>query len=117
MITYDIALIEKEGVNGLNFNEIALLYDFVSNNRQTEVCPVEIEAKEVESVAMGFITAKAAKVLDYDYNKGSGFANFIASILDNIELEDKLAIDTYSIGDTTYRVYGYNGLKIWLNRN
>lgn len=118
-MVYDIALIEKEGTNGLNFNEITLLYDFVSSvhtNRETEVYPLEIEAKEHESTAMGFITAKAANILDYDY-KNSGFADFIASILDDMELEDKLAIDTYTIGAVTYRVYEFKGLKIWLNRN
>lgn len=112
-------MIEKESTNGLNFNEITLLYDFVSSvyaNRETEVYPLEIEAKEHESVAMGFITSKAANILDYDY-KNSGFTDFIASILDDMELEDKLAIDTYTIGTATYRVYEFKGLKIWMNRN
>lgn len=112
---YDIALIEKEGVDGLDFNGIALLYAFVSANKENEVYPIEIEAKEHECAAMGFITTKAAEHLNYDY-KGSGLTDFIASILDDMESEETLAIDTYSIKDTIYRIYEFKGLRIWLNR-
>ena len=52
---------------------------------------------------MGFITPKAAEMVNYDY-EGSGLRNFIASILDDMCAENENC------------EYEFNGIKIWLSR-
>lgn len=86
---YGIALMEKYGVDGLNKSDIDLLYGLTTDvfgNGSQKVFPIELEAREHESSAMGFITPKAAEILDYDYEK-SGLRDFIATILDDMEKE------------------------------
>lgn len=113
---YDIALIEKPGCDGLNLEEITLLYRFLTNphGRKEEVFPLDIEG--AESGALGFITPEAYEKLDWD-NEGSGLNDFISSILDDMELEEELSVDSYKDGNgNIMRVYEFNGLRIWLNR-
>ncbi len=98
--TFDIILIEKPGETGLTKDEIIKLCNYV----QTEVYPIEIEAKTAECSAMGFITNEAADCLDFDY-VASGLSDFIALILDNMNNESET------------ETYEFRGLKIKLTRN
>ena len=97
---FDITLREVQGVNGLTRNDVIDLFDMLNNEM---VYPIELEAREHESVAMGFISPKAAESLDYDYEK-SGLHDFIASILDDMNNE----FDTCE--------YQFKNTKIWLSR-
>ncbi len=105
-MTFGIALVEKYGVNGLNWNDMTLLYWLVTNshlNRTEDVFPIELEAREHESSAMGFITPSAAEILEYDYEQ-SGLHDFIANILDDMEKENE-----------NHR-YQFKGIDIYLSR-
>lgn len=97
---YGIALKEKEFVSGLNESEVMELLSKLDGN---EVFPIELEAREQECSAMGFITTKAANVLDYNY-ESSGLHDFIALILDDVNKE------------TTSCEYKFAGVDIWLSR-
>lgn len=106
ILNYGIALLEKECVSGLDLRDITLLYGLIGDihhNGRDEVYPIELEAKCVESSAMGFISKVAAEALDYDY-EGSGLHDFISLILDdmNNEREDKH--------------YVFKGIDIYLSR-
>ena len=106
MTTYGIALIEKPGEDGLDKEDLQLLYGLVSgiySNGSTQVYPIELSAREHESSAMGFITPKAAETLDFDYET-SGLHDFVASILDDMEKERK---DKH---------YQFKGIDIYLSR-
>ncbi len=88
-MNFGIALKEKPGDSGLDKNDIVFLYGLIANpfsNSTDEVYLIELEAKEHECSAMGFITVEAANLLDYDY-ESSGLHDFIASILDDMEKE------------------------------
>jgi hypothetical protein len=85
---YDIALLEKYETCGLNGYEIHSLYRILQFSGVSEVYPIEIEAKEHESTAMGFISAEAAEKCKYDY-KTSGLEDFVASIMDDMEKENE----------------------------
>lgn len=80
---YGIALKEKPFVDGLNRSELTELFDCLDS---IEAYPLELEARNCECTAMGFITPAAADILDYDYET-SGLHDFIAMILDNINNE------------------------------
>lgn len=97
---YGIALRENYGTNGLSRNDVVDLFDMLND---VEAFPIELEAREHESSAMGFITPGAANLIDYDYER-SGFHDFIASILDDMEKEN----DTCE--------YEFKGIRIWLSR-
>ena len=98
---FDIAILEKPDVDGLNKSEMLALYGLLAED---EAYPIEISAKNVNSTAMGFITARAAETLQYMYGNDSGLGDFIASILDDMNLE------------TENHVYSYEGLRIKLDR-
>lgn len=101
---FGIALKEKYGTEGLTKDDITLLYGLVSDaSGDQEVYPIELEAREHESSAMGFITCFAADRIDYDY-EGSGLRDFIATILDDMEKENK---DGY---------YTFRNINIYLSR-
>lgn len=95
---YGLALKEKCGTDGLNRNDVTDLFDKLNS---IKAYPIELQAWEFESSAMGFITPEAAKRLDYDY-ESSGLHDFIAAILDDMDNES---------GD-----YEYKGVKIWFSR-
>lgn len=97
---YGIALKEKEFLSGLTRNDIVELFDMLDN---VEAFPIELEAKQHESSAMGFIAPEVAELLDYDYET-SGLHDFIATILDQMDNETR---------DCTYE---FCGIKIWLSR-
>lgn len=81
---YDVALIEKPGNDGITRADIERLYGLISSE---EAYPVEVSAHQVESVAFGFITPSAARSIDYDYGDGSDLGEFVASVMDDMELE------------------------------
>ena len=99
-MNYGIVLKEKYGVDGLIRSEVINLFDMLDN---IEAFPIELQAREHESSAMGFITPEAAELFDYDY-ESSGLHDFIADILDDMEKESD---------DCTYE---FKGIKIWLSR-
>ena len=99
---YGVALLEKEACDGLDMAELKTLYACVANNEEDEVYPIELEAKHVESSAMGFISKEAANLLDYDY-EASGLHDFIASILDDMNNENES------------QQYSFNGINIYLS--
>lgn len=96
---YGIVLRQKYDIDGLIKKDILELADRLDDQ---EVYPIEIEAKQCPCSAMGFITAEAAEILDYDY-EGSGLRDFIAAILDNVDLES---------ADCQYE---FKGIDIWID--
>jgi hypothetical protein len=78
---FDVVLLEKEGNDGLNVGDIL---DLFPRLKDCEGYPIELEALEHESVAIGFITPTAAEQLNYDYKD---LRTFIAGILDDMEKE------------------------------
>lgn len=102
MKCFEVVLLEKPGCLGLTRSEVVDLYDMLS---ESEGFPVEIGDINGNSSAMGFITPRAAKVLDYEYGQDSKLGEFISSILDDINKESKDGI------------YNFEGLRIWLNRD
>ena len=97
---YGIALREKEGMSGLTKSDVMDLFDMLDS---IEAYPVELEAKEHECSAMGFITSEAADLLNYDFET-SGFHDFISGILDDMANESETC------------EYMFRGIKIWLSR-
>lgn len=97
---YGIALKEKECTSGLTRNDVIDLFDMLNN---VEAYPIELEAKEHECSAMGFITPEVAELFDYNYEESS-LHDFIANILDNMNNESD---------DCEYE---FKGIKIWLSR-
>lgn len=97
---YGIALREKEFEYGLDRNDVIDLFDMLSG---PEVYPIELEARDHECSAMGFITTDTADLLDYDYEL-SGLHDFVANILDDMNNE------------TENCTYEFKGIKIWLSR-
>lgn len=103
--TCDVILLQKQSCSGLTMPEILQLQKTmksVSQSSEFEVFPIDLEAMQQECAALGFIKTSAAELLDYDY-KTSGFHNFIATILDDIEVEKNLKIDTYG----NYNIYQF----------
>ena len=80
---YEIVLMEKEAIDGLDKYSIINLFNMLSSK---DAYPIELEAKEHECSAMGFISVKAAESLNYDY-ESSGLHDYIASILDDMNNE------------------------------
>lgn len=100
MEKYDIVLKEKEFVKGLNKDDIINLFNMLNS---TEAYPIELEARIQESTAMGFISPKAAGLLDYDYET-SKLHDYIANILDDMDNENDAC------------EYDFKGIKIYLSR-
>lgn len=97
---YGLVLREKYGIDGITRNDVIDLFDMLNEN---EAFPIELSAHAQESSAMGFITPRAAELVDYDYEK-SGLHDYIASILDDMD------------GESEKCEYVFNGIKIWLSR-
>lgn len=95
---YDIVLIEKPGCDGITLAEIKQIFPML---KDTEAFPIEIEAKEHECSAIGFITSNAADQLNYEYN---ALRTFVANILDDMANE------------TPDNTYSYQNLTIYLTR-
>lgn len=97
---FGIALREVPDVTGLTRSDINDLFDMLNSE---EAYPIELEAKQHECSAMGFITPFAADKLNYDYEK-SGLHDFIANILDDMNNESESC------------QYQFNDIQIWLSR-
>lgn len=97
---YGIVLREKELICGLSRNDVIDLFDMLED---AEAYPIELEAREHECSAMGFITPDTAELLDYDYET-SGLHDFIANILDDMDRESE------------NHEYAFKGIRIWLSR-
>ena len=97
---YGLVLREKYGIEGISRNDVIDLFDMLDG---TEAYPIELYSNEQEGYAMGFITPKAADLVDYDY-ENSGLREYIASILDDMEQESKTC------------EYEFKGIKIWMSR-
>lgn len=102
---FDVVLCEKPGEAGLQLNEVLEMFKALRGCGQAvEAYPIELQATEVESSAMGFITTYAADKLEYIYGDGSGLHSFIASILNDMRNEQQNG------------EYTYNGLRIKIIR-
>ena len=99
--TYDICLLEKPEVDGLDRNDITRLLNIMDPSAQ--IYPIDLESRRYPCSAMGFITSNAAEKLDYDYEK-SGLHDFIATILDTTPGEGENTPDI--------REYTFKGLRI-----
>lgn len=95
---YDIVLIEKPGCDGITLTEIKQIFPML---KDAEAFPIELEAKEHECSAMGFITPNAAEQLNYEYD---ALRTFVANILDDMSNE------------TPDNTYSYQNLTIYLTR-
>lgn len=97
---YGLVLKEKCGADGLEKSEVIDLFDMLDENK---AYPIELSAYAQESTAMGFITANAAELIDYDYEK-LGLHDYVASILNDTDKECETC------------EYEFKGIKIWLSR-
>lgn len=97
---FSLVLHEKQADTGMIRSEAIDLIDMLSDG---EFLPIEIEAKQHESIAVGFITFEFADKLNFDY-EGSGLNKFIANILDDMDNEREDCI------------YDFADEKIWLTR-
>lgn len=95
---FKLILHEKPVNEGLTRSEAIDMIDMLSDN---EFLLIEIEAKQHESAAMGFISMEFADKLNYDYE---GLTAFVANILDDMNNESDDCI------------YEFEGEKIWLTR-
>lgn len=98
MKKYGVVLKEKCGAEGLTREEMSELLDILEGE---QMFPLDLEAREHECAAEGFINPYCAGILDYDY-ESSGFHDFIAGILDDMDNESE---------NNEYE-YWYNGCKI-----
>lgn len=94
---YGMVLKGKDGDSGLTKLDLAELLEKLSGD---QVYPIEIEAKNFECSAMGFIDKWAASELDFDY-QDSGLRDFISLILET---------------NQTKNVYHFKGIDIWFEK-
>ena len=97
---YDLVLLEKPGEDGLTPADIMSLLPCC---RGSYLFPVEFEAREHESTAIGFMSDWMARALEYDYER-SGLHDFIAVILDDMRLENENG------------EYSFGPFSVWLGR-
>lgn len=80
----DVALLQKTSNKELTHHETSVLCGMLTKgNTSKDVCPLDLHAHEQSCSALGFISTRAAKMLDYDY-EASGLHKFIAEKLENI---------------------------------
>ena len=80
----DVALLQKPNDEGLTHHETSVLCGMLTKgDASKEVYPLDLHADTQQCSALGFISTRAAKVLDYDYET-SGLHKFIAEKLENI---------------------------------
>lgn len=78
----DVALLQKQNDEGLTHHETSVLCGMLTKgDASKEVYPLDLQTNTQS--ALGFISTRAAKVLDYDYEK-SGLQKFIAEKLETI---------------------------------
>lgn len=101
----DVALLQKSSNDGLTHHEATVLCGMLTKgDASKKVYPLDLEAVQQECSAMGFISTRAAALLDYDY-ENSGLHKFIANILDDVANENATG------------VYQFKGLDILLLYN
>lgn len=93
---YDVVLIKRFGVDGLTKENITELMGKTAHN---QLYPIELYADYSECSAMGFITAKAAEKIGYDYAE---LESYIGGILD----------DSARVNDQSE--YDFDGLSIYI---
>lgn len=96
LTSFDIVLVQKPLDTGMTKEDVIDLFDALNTDEA-----FNIEIQDENSVAMGFITTKAAEKLNYDY-EASGLNAFIKNILSDMNNESD---------DCTYQ---FNNLSIWL---
>lgn len=85
----DIALLQKPNDEGLTRHETSVLCGMVTKEGTSEVFPLDLQVEKQECAALGFISTRAARLLDYDY---SDLNKFIERILDDIDLENPTGV-------------------------
>ena len=83
-IQFHAVMLQKGGVDGLTKAEITRLLDMLPDD--AEVYPIDLEARDHECSAQGFILSEGADMIDFDY-EASGFHDFVAEIMDDMENE------------------------------
>lgn len=100
VVTYDGVFCEKHCDDGLTPKEIEAMQSKLNGD---EACPMEIEAKEHENIAMGFLTPEAsASLTKEDISK---LNDMIAEVLDDMNKEN------------SSKEYVYKDLCLYLSRN
>ena len=94
-VKYDVAVIQTPYT--LQAKTYKRLIDKVNG---PGMFPIDLEAKTQECSAIGFISEKAADLLDYDYE---GLRNFLSDIMDDVAKENP------------NHVYEWNGLLIHMD--
>lgn len=80
----DVALLQKTLGKGLTHHETNVLCGMLTKgDASKEVYPLDLQTDTYQSSVLGFISTRAAKLLDYDY-ENSGLHKFIAEKLKNI---------------------------------
>lgn len=82
---YDVILLERPGSEGLSCEDIIRIMQFIDLDKT--YYPVEFDKANVDSAAMGFVSAEAAEILEFDYDSDSELAQFIYSILNDMKKE------------------------------
>ena len=102
---YDVILLERPGSEGLSCKDIIRLMQFIDLDKT--YYPVEFGKANVDSAAMGFVSAEAAEILEFDYDSDSELAQFIYSILNDMEKEspDHVYEFTWQSGEDPIRIY------------
>lgn len=81
MGTFDIVFKKKKTCNGMTIEDADFLFKSLA---QLEAYPMEIIAKDAKASAMGFISIKAANVLNYKYTE---LQKFVENILNETKNE------------------------------
>ena len=97
----DVVLMEKPGADGLTSKEVLTLVKMLNGE---ECFPVEFDNPNGDSFAMGFISAEAAKKIDYNYEAHSKVAEHISGILGDMNKE------------SANHIYAIDGLKVYISR-
>lgn len=98
----DVALLQKPHVDGLTHHEASVLCGMLTKgDASKEVFPINLCAKHAKCSALGFISKRAAQLLNYNYEI-SGLHKFIIDILDSVKNEASAG------------VYHFKGLDILL---
>ena len=102
---YNVILLERPGSEGLSCEDIIRLMQFIDLDKT--YYPVEFEKANVNSSAMGFVSAEAAEILEFDYDSDSELAQFIYSILNDMEKEspDHVYEFTWKSEEDPIRIY------------
>lgn len=96
---FDVILLERPCF--LNTSDLLKLADYAHIFMPKDILPLDIQATEVESCAMGFISNHMAYDMDYIYEP---LEDFIANILNDMDNESENNVYTYTINNKTYKI-------------